>query len=190
MPPKANLTKEKIAEKAFEILRSEGYDALNARYLAASLGVSTMPLFHYYENMDEIKIAAITLGVEKYCRYMEDGMGEEFPFKGIGKAYIKFAKEEPKLFKIFFMTADDKVIGVPKKDPKYGAAFDIASNIMNGNQDEGSRILKSMWIFVHGIASLEATGKTTFDEFEVNDMLSDVFWGLKNQLKSEEKNNE
>ena len=100
MPPKAGLTKEQIAQKAYEILKNEGYDSLNARYLATQLGVSTMPLFKHYKNMDEIKAAAVGLGVAEYCRYMDEGSKEPIPFKGIGRAYISFAKNEPKLFEI------------------------------------------------------------------------------------------
>jgi len=188
MPPKANLTREMIAEKAFDILRNEGYEKLNARYLATSLGVSTMPLFHYYENMDEIKKVAVDLGVEKYTEYIKKGMEHELPFKGVGRAYIQFAKDEPELFKIFFMTADDKVIGVPRDDPNRGEVLDITTDIMNGNKEDGSRILKSMWLFVHGVATLEATGKMSFSDDELSQILSEAFSGLKSQIKLEDVN--
>ncbi len=183
MPPKSNLTKELIAETAYSILRSKGYEKLNARYLASELGVSTMPLFHYYENMDEIKKAAVRMGVETYDRYMQEGMDDPLPFKGAGRAYIKFAKEEPQLFKIFFMTADENVIGLPDNDPNTAVVGSIAAQIMNGNQDEGSRIFKNMWLITHGIATLEATGKLSFSDDELNEILSETFLGLKKQIK-------
>ena len=66
MPPKSKYTKEEIAKEALELIREQGYDSLNARSLASRLGISTMPLFHSYENMDEIKKAATELGLSKY----------------------------------------------------------------------------------------------------------------------------
>ena len=186
MPPKSNLTKEIIAQKAFSILRSEGYEKLNARYLASQLGVSTMPLFHYYENMDEIKAAAVGIGVDIYNEYMKKGMKAEIPFKGIGRAYIQFAKDEPELFKIFFMTADEKIVGLPKEDKNGVIALGIASGIMDGDKKDGSHMLRNMWVMVHGIATLEATGKLSFTEREISQMLSQTFMGLKNQIKKGE----
>ena len=182
MPPKAGLTKEQIAQKAYEILKNEGYDSLNARYLATQLGVSTMPLFKHYKNMDEIKAAAVGLGVAEYCRYMDEGSKEPIPFKGIGRAYISFAKNEPKLFEIFFMRPTDSVVGISHTDPNERDALDIASGIMSGNLNDGQRLLKSMWLVVHGIATLEATGKASFTEEERSETLSEIFLALKKHM--------
>lgn len=183
MPPKASLTKGQIAEKAFEILRTEGYDALNARHLAASLGVSTMPLFKHYKNMDEIKAAAVALGTSEYSRYMQDGAKDTVPFRGIGRAYISFAKNEPKLFEIFFMRPTDSIVGVSSVDPNERAALDIASGLMCGNSDRGQRLLNDMWLIVHGIATLEATGKLSFTDEEITQTLSEVFMALRNYME-------
>lgn len=181
MPPKAALTREQIAQMAFEIIRREGYDALNARRLAAELGVSTMPLFKYYKNMDEIKRAAVALGVEEYSKYIQSGAKEQIPFKGVGRAYIRFAKNEPKLFEMFFMRPTESVVGVEPVDPNMGAVLNIASDIMRGNKDNGQRLLRDMWIVTHGIATLEATGKLSFSDEEIGNTLSEIFLGLKNQ---------
>lgn len=188
MPRKSILSREQIAQTAFDILRSEGYDALNARYLAQTLGVSTMPLFHYFANMDEIKKEAVRLGVEKYQEYMRDGMKEPLPFKGIGRAYIKFAKDEPKLFALFYMTANDKVKELPAEDPVASEAWNVVSDIMSGNRDEGSRLLKNMWLIVHGIATLEATGKMSFNDDELSEILSETFGALKMKMEMEGEN--
>ena len=185
MPRKSNLSREEIAQTAFQILRTEGYDALNARHLAQTLGVSTMPLFHNFENMDEIKSEAVRLGVERYCEYIRAGMSEPIPFKGVGRSYIRFAKEEPKLFALFYMTADDKVKELPSKDPVVDEAWSIAANIMNGDRDEGGRMLQTMWILVHGIATLEATGKMNFTDEEIGNVLSKVFFALKSKMEGE-----
>ena len=185
MPRKSNLSRELIAQTAFEILRTEGYDALNARYLAQRLEISTMPLFHYFENMDEIKAEAVRLGAEKYISYMRAGMEEPIPFKGTGRAYIRFAKDEPRLFALFFMTADSKIKELPGKDPITPEACEIASDIMNGNTGDGSRLLKNMWLVVHGIAALEATGKMSFSDEEMSEILSETFVALKMKIEGE-----
>lgn len=186
MPPKSKITKEEIAEKALEIMRSNGYDALNARNLAVSLGVSTMPLFHHYENMDEIRREAVYLGSEIYNRYINEGMKDEFPFKGVGRAYIRFATEEPHLFRTFFMTPTDKVAGLSATDPNYDRVHGIVANILNGNGGAAEDMFKTMWLLVHGIAVLQVTGKISFSEEEVSGMLSRTFKGLKATMLEEE----
>lgn len=181
MPPKATITKEQIAQAAFEIIRKDGYDALNTRRLASSLGMSTMPLFKYYKNIDEIKRAAVNLGVEEYMRYMQRGSNDPIPFKGIGRAYIKFAKEEPKLFEIFYMRPTESVLGLSNTDPSTAPALDMASKILSGNTTGAEKLLRDMWIVVHGIATLEATGKYSFSDEEKSQILSTIFSGLKTQ---------
>ena len=44
MPPKAKVTREMIVDAAFEILRSEGEQAVNARTVSQALNCSTQPV--------------------------------------------------------------------------------------------------------------------------------------------------
>ncbi len=185
MPPITKLTREDIAEKALYIIRTRGYDALNARSLATELGCSTMPLFKHYSNMDEIRKVAKELGEAIYCSYIERGMKEVLPFKGAGREYIRFAQDEPELFRMFFMMPTDKVAYLSDVDPNRKTVLDITTNIMNGNNDKGETILKNMWIFVHGIASLEVTGKMHFSDEEISKMMSETFLGLRSVVKEE-----
>ena len=186
MPPKSKITKEEIAEKALEIMRNEGYEALNARNLAKALGVSTMPLFHHYENMDEIRREAVYLGGEIYNRYINEGMKDEIPFKGVGRAYIRFATEEPELFRAFFMMPTDKVAGLSPNDPNHDRVHGVVADIMNGDNGAAEEMFKTMWLLVHGIAVLQVTGKTRFSDEDVGRMLSRTFKGLKATMLEEE----
>lgn len=183
MPPKSKHTKEEIANEALELIREQGYDSLNARSLASRLGISTMPLFHSYENMDEIKKAATELGLARYNEYMEEARSSENPFKSVGRAYINFACDEPELFRMFFMSPTSKIAGLSDIDPNTAPAVDIASQMFDGNRDAGGQLLFEMWIFVHGIATLAVTGKKKFTEEERNEIMSSVFRRLKGGLQ-------
>ncbi|MBI5230601.1 MAG: TetR/AcrR family transcriptional regulator C-terminal domain-containing protein [Coriobacteriales bacterium] len=48
------LTREKILDKALEILDAEGAEKLSMRRLGESLGVEAMALYHYFPNKDAI----------------------------------------------------------------------------------------------------------------------------------------
>lgn len=51
---RAPLTREKIIEKAVEILDTEGVEGLSMRRLGVALGVEAMALYHYFPNKEAI----------------------------------------------------------------------------------------------------------------------------------------
>ena len=53
------LTKEKIVEKAIELLDAEGVERLSMRRLGEALGVEAMALYHHFPNKDAILDAVI-----------------------------------------------------------------------------------------------------------------------------------
>ncbi len=187
MPPKKKLTKEEITDCAFGLLRAGGMAALNARAIADRLGCSTMPLFREFSTMEELRRAAVGRALECYHAYVRQGLEEPLPFKGLGMAYIRFAREEPKLFQLFYMTPVGTYTEVPSVDPNQVSIDLVASSVMGGSVEEGQRVLREMWIFVHGIATMIVLGTMDFNEDEIGEMLTDVFSGLRENRK-EKKN--
>ena len=55
MPPKAKFTKREIVEAASEIAEKSGIAAVTAREVGAALGVSSRPLFTYFDSVDDLK---------------------------------------------------------------------------------------------------------------------------------------
>ena len=55
MPPKAKITKPMILDTVLALTRTLGFEAVNARSIADSLGCSTRPIFTCCENMEELK---------------------------------------------------------------------------------------------------------------------------------------
>lgn len=51
---RAPLTREKIIEKALEILDADGVEGISMRRLGDALGVEAMALYHYFPNKDAI----------------------------------------------------------------------------------------------------------------------------------------
>ena len=51
MPPKVKITKEDIIQKALEIVRTNGEQALNARSIASALNCSTQPVFFNFATI-------------------------------------------------------------------------------------------------------------------------------------------
>ena len=109
MPPKAKFTREEIIKAAVRIVETDGAEALTARNLGAKLGSSARPVFTVFENMSEVftEVDAYARGV--YAGYVNAGLEEALPFKGVGENYIRFAAERPKLFALLFMKEKERI---------------------------------------------------------------------------------
>ena len=57
MPPRTKITKDMIINAAFEIIRDDGADMINARKIAEKLKCSTQPVLYQFKSMEKIKNA-------------------------------------------------------------------------------------------------------------------------------------
>jgi hypothetical protein len=100
--------------------------------------------------------------------------------------YIQFAKDEPQLFKLLFMS-EHKIEQTSKYLPTIDDNYEtILSSVMQGYalpRDKANRLYLHLSIYVHGIAVLYADNVCTFSTEEVSQMLSEVFIGLLKQAK-------
>ena len=100
MPRATKFLKEDIIEAASAVVKKEGLSAINARRVAKELGCSVQPIFYQFENMEDLKQATI-LHIQKiYQSYMIEGSKEELAYRGMGLAYIRFAKDYYYLWEI------------------------------------------------------------------------------------------
>ncbi len=180
MAPKIKVTKDEIIRAAVELVRANGVEGLNARTAAAALGCSTQPVFSNFASMQELYLAVVKeadlLCAEYRQREVERG---EFPvYKASGMAYIRFAKEEKELFKLLYMRDRSAERGCEISD---GAMETIVQNNTGLNSDGVKLFHLEMWAYVHGIATMFATGFLDLDWELVSKMLTDSYQGLRKQ---------
>lgn len=183
MPKKAKFTREEITEAAFSLVREEGAKALTARSLAARLGTSTAPIFTVFDSTEALLTAVKERAGALYESYLYDGMKQPLPFKGAGLAYIRFAKDEPRLFRFLFIECDTPS---PFATPHYLPGGDkneeaVRKALESSHDYETERakfIYNHLTVYVHGLASLYAYGNCTFTEEDIDRMLSEVFVAL------------
>ncbi|MCM1330536.1 MAG: TetR/AcrR family transcriptional regulator [Ruminococcus sp.] len=188
MPPKPRVEKEDIIKAAADIVRENGVSALNARAVAARLGVSTQPIFSNYGSMEELKADVLDLAYTVYAGYLERGMSSgQYPvYKASGMAYIQFAKEERELFKLLFMR-DRTDETSPQKDNEFKPIVGILMKNLGLTEEEATMFHLEMWVYVHGIAAMIATSYLEWDEATVSRMLTDLFAGLKIHYRKEKE---
>lgn len=188
MPPIAKFKKEEIVDCALKIVEEKGREALTARSLAEALGSSPRPIFTVFESMDEVFDETIKKAYSIYRSYLNEGLKEEYPFKGAGKAYIKFASLHPKLFQLLFMSEADKIPDVRQVlhviEEEYDRVLGSITNTFHIGEKTAEKLYQHLWIYSHGIAVLIATKTCRFTSEEVSSMLTEVFIGLLTSFKN------
>ena len=104
MAPRNKFTREEMIAAAVQIVRARGEGALTARSVAEALHVSTQPVFTCFHSMEELRREVLSAARTVYDSYVERGLQAEIPFFGFGMEYIRFAREEPELYRLLFFT--------------------------------------------------------------------------------------
>ena len=188
MPPKAKFTKEEIIEVALDLAAEKGLKALTARELGAALGSSTRPIFTAFENMDEVLREVRKATVARFSDYARKAEQFKPVFKQVGLQMIMFAYEQPKLYRLLFMTEKPEA---QTFDDVYANLGEIASLCVEVIQrdydlsfDNAMLLFKQIWIYTYGVGALIATGMCCFTMEEIQDMLSREFVAMLMLIKS------
>ena len=186
MPPKVKTTKEEIISAALNLVRTNGESALNARNIAAELNCSTQPIFSNFTSMDELRLSVVKKANELCQEYTkrEVHSGEHPFFKATGMAYIRFAKEEKELFKFLYMR-DRSNETIPEDSEHLEKMATIIQNNIGISETAAKLFHLEIWAYVHGIASMLATGFLDLEWDLISKMLTDAYLGLKKQYESE-----
>jgi AcrR family transcriptional regulator len=177
IPPKQRFNREQIIRAALNLVRRGGLAELTARNLGTELGCSSQPIFTEFQNMEEVQREMTAEAKKLYHGYVFGKGPACSAFRRID--YIRFAKEEPELFSLLFMTA---------KESEYALA-DILSGVFSNadglvvsvqvkyslSREDAHTLCSSMWLFIHGVACLCATGMTQFIEAEVEALVNSTF---------------
>ena len=105
MAPKNKFTKEAMADAALRVVRTRGIDGLTAKTMADELGTSTQPIFTSLRLHGRRKKGGLRCGNARVRRATRTRVcGQKTPFFGVGMQYIRFAREEPELYRLLFLS--------------------------------------------------------------------------------------
>lgn len=188
MPPKAKYTREQMIAAALEIAAQQGMEALTAKELARALNTSTSPIFTLFNSMQEVQDGVKAAAMERFESYARRLEGDMPVFKQVGMQMILFAKEEPKLFQLIFMTSRG---GVTPFDDHYAYLGDVAEECLRTIQatyglslEDAQTLFEHVWIHTYGIGTLCATGMYDFSREQISQMLTQDFTAMMMLLKS------
>lgn len=178
--PKVKIGREEIIDAALSLLREKGIQGVNARSVAKKIGCSTQPIFSNFSSMEALKDALIARGMEIYLGYLQNEMEEgKYPaYKASGMGYIRLAREEKQLFTLLFMR-DRRAEGMSQEDASMQMIYTILQQTLGISLEQAKLFHLEMWVFVHGIASMIATGYLDWDEEMVSRVMTDIYQGLR-----------
>ncbi len=174
MAPKNKFTKEEMTGAALRIVRAGGINCLTAKTIADELGTSTRPIFTAFGSMDEVRQAVYAAAVRVYDSYTSGGLKEEIPFLGVGKSYIRFAKEEPELYRFLFLTrTQENEYGAIKSMQHLQALVRPAMmDIYHITADEADLYFRDLWLVAHSLSTLIVTGDCPYSDREIGQILT------------------
>lgn len=163
MPPACRFTREQIVAAALAITRERGFDAVTARAIADTLHSSSKVIFSAFSGMDDLLAATIDAADAQYRAYSADFVRDSAdpPYKAVGTAYIRFARNEPNLFHLLYMR--DR-----RREDHSGDAENIAVLVdflmakLSLTREDATLLHIEMWAYVHGIAVLSGIGPLWF----------------------------
>jgi AcrR family transcriptional regulator len=158
MPPKTSISKDKVLNAALQIVREAGLAGLSARRIAERLGCSTQPIYWTYGSMEKLRAEVVSRVAEVARSYLSPSSADKdsMPFLQVGLGSLRFAREEPQLYRlvaqsgIFFRDLEqgkpppDFVLRQMRADPRLAGLTD----------EQLTRINALMFFFSQGLATL------------------------------------
>ena len=190
MPPKTRITKDMIIQAAVEVARQSGYETINARTVSEQLHCSTQPVMYHFSTIDAMKRAAFAQVDHLHSEFMMTIPPEQDPILGIGLNYIRFAVEEPQLFRFLFQSgyAEEnnllEMLDSEELVPILAAMREGAGLSMEKTRE----LFITVALFAHGYASIIANNHLEFNEELIAEHLERAWNGAVLAAEQEEDN--
>ena len=172
MAPKNKFTKEEMVEAALRVVRANGIDALTAKTMADALGTSTQPIFTAFGSMDGIKKEVYAAAIRVYARYADAGLKERIPFFGVGMQYIRFAREEPELYRLLFLTRTPEHSAIKSMQHLQTLVRPTLMDAYHITAEEADLYFRDLWLVTHSLSTLIVTGGCIYSDREISQIMT------------------
>ena len=179
MAPRIKITEDMIVNAALEVIRQSGYESVNARTVAAQLHCSTQPVMYHFATMDSLKRAAYAEADELHTAYLMSISEDKNPVLGIGLNYIRFAVEEPQLFRFLFHSGYARKSSLMEMitAEELNPVLSVMQDELEMDMERTREVFLIVALFAHGYASILAGNALAYDEAQVTDHLERVWNG-------------
>ena len=185
MAPKNKFTKDEMVDAAIRVVRAKGIDCLTAKTMADELGISTQPVFTAFGSMDGVKQEVYAAAVRVYDGYANAGLKEKIPFLGVGMQYIRFAREEPKLYRLLFLTRtqDQEYSAMKSMRHLQELVRPTLMNVYHITAEEADLYFRDLWFVVHSLSTLIVTDDCPYSDREIGQILTSFSISIYKSIK-------
>lgn len=167
--PKQRITKEMVINTAFELARTGGMEQVLVKTIAEKLGCSVQPIYSYCNNMGELRRDIEVRTRDFVLEYLASHIDKNDLFRSTGQTYIKIAREEPHLFKLFILQHREPVSSLEdlyKSEANPRTALAIAEQY--GLSLSGARRLHlNMLIYTIGLGTIFSVSRPGISPEEI-----------------------
>ena len=190
MPPKTRITKDMIIQAAVEVARQSGHENINARTVSEQLHCSTQPVMYHFSTIDAMKRAAYAQVDHLHSENLMTIPPGQDPILGIGLNYIRFAVEEPQLFRFLFQSGYAEEHNLLEMVDSEGLApvLAVMRDGVGLSMEKTRDVFITVALFAHGYASIIANNHLEFDEKLIAEHLERAWNGAVLAAEQEEEN--
>ncbi|MCG7376452.1 TetR/AcrR family transcriptional regulator [Paenibacillus sp. ACRSA] len=180
MPPKVEITKDKVLEAAFDMVREQGLDVLTARNIAHRLQCSTQPIYSACGNMDELKEELFDRAVDFAIDTMKTYKNEQnSPAMNLILGCLIFSHQEKHLFRALYLSDYRAVYLSNNKDRLneeiYAAFLQIDHRLQEIEETRARSVYLKIMTYWLGIGTKINTNTSELDLDEATNMLEEMY---------------
>lgn len=190
MPAKAKVTREMIVDAAFAVARETGAENINARTVSERLHCSTQPIMYHFATIEELKRTVYAKADLYHSEYL---MNLRSPAQGvmlgIGMNYIRFAIEEPHLFRFLFQSdffGGSTLLELIDAE-ELAPVLSAMQGALGTDRERTKKVFLTVFLFAHGYASIIANNSLKYDEALIKAHLEQAYRGAMLAGQSEEQ---
>ena len=180
MPAVKKISKEAVIDAAVEVLRKEGFSAVNARSVAKELGCSTQPLYCSFGNMEELKAALTERAIQMHTQRVRESLrsheGNDSRYSSYGMGFVKFAAQEKQFFRWLYLEGEQ--FGPYQNDVLEPEVIQTLVDEFGYDEETAKKFHRDMVYYSYGLAILANTDHLNLTEAELREAFRREFRAL------------
>ncbi len=180
MPAIKKISKEAVIDAAVDVLREDGFSAINARSVAKKLGCSTQPIYHSFRNMEELKTALTERAIQMHTQRVRESLraheGNDSRYSSYGMGFVKFAAEEKQFFRWLYLEGEQ--FGPYQNDVLKPEVIQTLVDEFGYDEETAKKFHRDMVYYSYGLAILANTDHLNLAEAELREAFRREFRAL------------
>lgn len=171
--PKTKVSPDCIVNAAFELVRESGASQMNVRNIAKKIGCSTQPVLWHFKSISDIRRAVYEKTNIFHSDQVMNLTGSD-PLRALGMNYIRFAANEKHLFRFLFQSDmfSGQSLSQLIESEEITPILTMIMERTKLNHASAKSVFKTLFLYVHGYASMLANNAMQYDEHEISNDLN------------------